>query len=89
MRSRIRKVEKELLGGRAPTIKRYRKTNGAKRLSAASCVGGVVTTQERIVSPEVEFMRNASSRTMSGMFLAGRFISVWARNILRSVVRSG
>ena len=57
VRSRIAKIEKELLGGRATTIKRYQKANGAKRLLAASRVGGVVTTKEPIVSPEVEFMR--------------------------------
>ena len=57
VRSRIAKIEKELLGSRATTVKRYRKTNGAKQFLAASHVGGVVTTQAPIVSPEVEFMR--------------------------------
>ena len=57
MRSRIAKIEKELLGGRATTAKRYRKTTGAKRLLAASRFGDIVTTQEPIVSPEVELMR--------------------------------
>ena len=57
VRSRVAKIEKELLDGRATTVKRYRKTNGAKRLSAASTFGGVVTTQAPIVSPEVELMR--------------------------------
>ena len=57
MRSRITKIEKELLGGGPTTVKRYRKTNGAKGLLAASLVGGVVTTQEPIVSPEVGLMR--------------------------------
>ena len=57
MCSRIAKIEKELLGGRASTVKCYRKTNGTKRLLAASRVGGVVTTQEPIVSPEVELIR--------------------------------
>ena len=57
VRSRIAKIERELLGGGATTIKRYRKTKGATRLLAASRVGGVVTTQEPIVSPEVELMR--------------------------------
>ena len=57
MRSRIAKIEKELLAGRATTLKRYQKTNSAKRLLASSPVGGVVTTQEPIVSPEVELMR--------------------------------
>ena len=55
--SRIAKIEQELLGGRANTVKCYRKTKGATRLSAASRVGAVVTTQEPIVSPEVELMR--------------------------------
>ena len=59
VRSRIAKIENELLGGWATTVKRYRKTNGAKRLLAASRVSGVVTTQEPIVSPEVELMRNS------------------------------
>ena len=54
--SRIAKIEKELLGG-ATTVKRYRKTKGATRLLAASRVGGVVTTQAPILSPEVELMR--------------------------------
>ena len=57
VRSRIAKIQKELLCERATTIKCYQKTNGAKRLLAASLVGGVVTTQEPIVSPEVELMR--------------------------------
>ena len=57
VRSRIAKIERELLGGRATTVKRYRKRKGATRLLAASRVGGVVTTQEPIVSPEVELMR--------------------------------
>ena len=57
VRSRIAKIENELLGGRATTVKRYRKINGAKRLLAASRVSGVVTIQEPIVSPEVELMR--------------------------------
>ena len=57
VRSRIAKIEKELLDGKATTLKRYRKTNGAKQLLAASRVGGVVTTQARIVSREVEVMR--------------------------------
>ena len=57
MRSRIAKVEIELLGGRATAVKRYQKTSCAKRLLAACRVGGVVTTQEPIVSLEVEFMR--------------------------------
>ena len=57
VRSRIAKIEKELLCRRATTVKCHRKTNGAKRLLAASCVAGVVTTQEGIVSPEVELMR--------------------------------
>ena len=57
VRSRIAKIEKELLSGRATTVKRYRKTNGAKPLLAASCVGGVVTNQAPIVSPEAELIR--------------------------------
>ena len=57
VRSRIAKIEKELLGGRATTVRRYPKTNDTKRLLAASRVGGVVTTKELIVSPEVELMR--------------------------------
>ena len=57
VRSRIAKIEEEFLGGRATTVKHYRKTKGATRLFAASRVGGVVTTQEPIVSPEVEVMR--------------------------------
>ena len=51
------KIEKELLGGGATTVKRYRKTEGATRLLASSCVGGAVTIQEPIVSLEVELMR--------------------------------
>ena len=57
VRSRIAKIEKELLGGGATTVRRYQKAKGATRLLAASRVGGVVTTQEPIVSPEVEVMR--------------------------------
>ena len=57
VRSRIAKIERELLGRRATTVKRYRKRKGATRLLAASRVGGVVTRQEPIVSPEVELMR--------------------------------
>ena len=57
VRSRLAKIEQELLGWRATIVKRYRKTKGATRLLAASRVGGVVTTQEPIVSPEVELMR--------------------------------
>ena len=57
MRSHIAKIEQELLGERATTVKRYRKTKGATRLLAASHVRGAVTTQEPIVSPEVELMR--------------------------------
>ena len=57
VRSRIAKIEKELLAGRATTVKRYRKSNGAKQLLAASRVGGIVITKEPLVSPEVELMR--------------------------------
>ena len=57
VRSRIEKAQRELLGGRATTVKRYRKTAGATGLLAASRVGIVVTTQEPIVSPEVGLMR--------------------------------
>ena len=89
VRSRIGKIEKELLGGRATTVKGYRKTNGAKRLLAASRVGGIVTPQEPIVSPEVELMRKRMLADYERDFLAGRFVSVRARNTLRSVVRSG
>ena len=55
--SHIAKIEKELLGGGATTVKRSQKSNGTKRLWAASRVGGVVTTQEPLTSPEVELMR--------------------------------
>ena len=55
--SRIAKIEKEVLSRRTTTVKRYLKTNGAKQLLAASRVGGVVTTQEPIVSPGLELMR--------------------------------
>ena len=55
--SRIAEIEKEVLGGGATTVKRCRKTNPAKQLLAASPVGGIVTTPEPIVSPEVELMR--------------------------------
>ena len=55
--SHLAKLEKKLLGWGSTTVKRYRKTNGAKQLLAASCVGGVVTTQDHIVSPKVELMR--------------------------------
>ena len=48
VRSRIAKIEKELLAGGVATVKRYRKTNGTKCLLAASRVGGVATTQEPI-----------------------------------------
>ena len=37
-------------------MRRYRKTNGAKQFLAASRVGGLVTTEEPIVSPGVELM---------------------------------
>ena len=57
VRSRIAKIEKELLRGGATTVKHCRKTNGAKQLFAASRVGGVVTTQEPIVSSALELMR--------------------------------
>ena len=49
----IAKIEKGSLGGGTTTVKRYRKTSGAKRLLATSHVDGVVTTQEPIVSLEV------------------------------------
>ena len=55
--SRIAKIQKELLGGRATTVKRYGKSNGAKGLLAASRVGRAVTSQEPFVSLEVELMR--------------------------------
>ena len=58
--SRIAKIEKELLGGGATTVKRYRKPDSAKQLLAASVVGCVVTTEEPIVSPEAELMRKRS-----------------------------
>ena len=51
VRSCIAKIEKELSGGRATTVRRNQKTNNAEQLFAASPVGGVVTTQEPIVSP--------------------------------------
>ena len=57
VRSRIAKMEQELLGRRATTVKCYQKIKSATRLLAASRVGGVITTQEPIVSPEVELMR--------------------------------
>ena len=57
VRSRIAKIERELLDGRATTVERYRKTNSAKQLLAASRVRGVVCTQEPLVSPEGELMR--------------------------------
>ena len=38
-------------------MKRHRKTNGPKKLLAASRVADVVTAQEPIVSPEVELTR--------------------------------
>ena len=57
MCSRIAKIEKEFLRGGPTTVERYRKTKGATRLLAASPVGGVLTTQEPIVCPEVELMR--------------------------------
>ena len=57
LRSTIAKIERELLGGGATTVKHYRKTNGAKRSLAASQVGGVVTTQGTFVCPGVELMR--------------------------------
>ena len=57
MRSRFAKIQKELLGGGATTVKCYRKNNSAKQLFAASRFGGVDTTEEPIVSPEVKLMR--------------------------------
>ena len=57
VRTRIAQIAKELLGGGGATVRHYPKTNGAKLLLAASGVGGVVTTQEPIVSPEVKLMR--------------------------------
>ena len=48
---------KQSLGGGATTVRRYRKTNGAKQLLAASRAAGVVATEEPIVPPEVELMR--------------------------------
>ena len=59
LRSRIGKIEKELLGGRATNVKRYRKTNSATQLLAASRVGGIVFIQAPTVSPEVELMRKS------------------------------
>ena len=58
MPSRIAKIEKELLAWGATTVKRYEKSISAKQLFAASRVGGVVTTQEPFVSPEVGLMSN-------------------------------
>ena len=71
VRSHIAKIEKELFGGRAITVKRYRKTNGATRLLAASCVGGVVTTQVPIVSPEVELIRKRILADYEGDVFSG------------------
>ena len=74
VRSRIAKIERELLGGRATTVKRYRKTKGATQLLAASRESGIVTTQEPIVSPQVEFMRK-------------RIIADYERDVLSGEVR--
>ena len=57
MRFHIAKNEKEFLGRGGATVKCYRKQNSATQLLAASCVGGVVTTEEPIVSLEMELMR--------------------------------
>ena len=73
VRSRIAKIEKESLGGRATTIKRYRKTNGARQLLAASRVGGVVLTQAPIVSPEVELMRKRILADYERNLFSGKF----------------
>ena len=43
--------------GGGTTVKCYRKNNTAKRVLAASRVGGVVTTRGPIVSPEAELMK--------------------------------
>ena len=53
----LQKLKKELLGGGATTVKRYRKTNGSKQLLGTSGVSRVVATQEPIVSPEVGLMK--------------------------------
>ena len=57
VRSSIAKIAKELLSDAASTLKRYQKTSVPKQLSAIAGVGGVVTAQEPMVSPEVELMR--------------------------------
>ena len=54
-----------LLGGGATTVKRCRKTNGAKRLLAASCVGGVVQHMRKRILADYErdvFSREARLR---------------------------
>ena len=56
VRSRFAKIQKELLGGGANTVKRYGKTNGTKQWLPASQVVGVVTTQEPIVCLEPVLM---------------------------------
>ena len=53
----LQKLRKSYWAGGARTVKRYRKTNGAQQLLAASRVGGVITTLEPIVFLEVELMR--------------------------------
>ena len=71
VRSPIAKIQNELLGGRATTLKRYRKTKGAKLLLAASHVGRAVTCQAPIVSPELELMRKRTLADCEGDVFSG------------------
>ena len=89
MRSPVAKIEKELLGGGASSVKRYQKTNGAKRLLAASRVGGVVTGQELLVSPDVELMRKHILTEYERDVFSGEVCLRPGQEHLSSVVRSG
>ena len=85
----LKKLKKSYWAGGGTTVKRYRKTNGAKQLLAAFRVGGVVTTQEPIVSSEVELMGKRILADYERDVFSGEVRRCRARNILRSVVRSG
>ena len=72
--SGIAKIETAFLPGGTASVKHCQKTNGAKRLLAASGVGGVVGIQKPMTSPEVELMRK-------------RILAVYQRDVFSGEVR--
>ena len=89
LRLRIAKIRKELilLGGGASTVKRYQKITAPSHCCWLLVLVALSPPRTLFCPRRSSSSGNASSRTMSGMFLLGRLVSVRARNILRSVVR--